>query len=142
MKEVIQELRNNIKKMLNVQLGYRRAYQALTWAPGVMDEVRRIRATKELGKRALKPYRLEGTTEDRMRLLSGKDNWSLRMRMSLVALGLLRGMPYRRIEAYTEDLIDAGDLHGFIVGLGVKDFTRDEVFGWLEGDVESLRGAA
>src|SRR6185437_4850508 len=83
----------------------RGAISALRWKEGSAGEARALRARSDdrgrrvAGKRALAPFRRPETGPDRAGLWAEKRDVGEEARMLLLVLGMLRGVPYRRIEA-------------------------------------------
>ena len=106
MKKIIEKLRNEIKvlavKQAEDNAAIRSQIQELAWKPGSQETVAALRSHRDdngyrrYGKKALKPYRRPETGLTRYRLRQSMGHWS--MRQMLVLYGMLRGLPYKRID--------------------------------------------
>lgn len=142
MKKIIEKLRNEIKEEAADQLAWNRAIRHLTWKEGSKETVAALRAERDEsgrpkhGKKALKPYRRPETGSERNEMHRNKNGQgSEDVRVRLLALGLLRGMSYSRLEPagsstppYQGIWLVLNDLTD-----GNSPYGEGEIVDWLKG---------
>jgi len=111
--------------------------QALTWVPGSEAAVAALRTERGsdgrrlVGKRALKPYRRTGTGLEKARLWDQKRAVGYDARMVHILYGLLRGLPYARIEPGCQTYFPAYHIEQELKKLGL-DLSTKQIVAWSE----------
>jgi len=143
MKKIIEKLRNEIKEESTDQVAWRRAIQRLTWVEGSESAVAAIRAERDEsgrrkhGKKALKSYRRPETGPERNEMHRNKNGQgSEDVRVRLLALGLLRGRPYARIEPTNSSIPPVYGIWTVLNDLtdGNSPYWEQEIVDWLQGN--------
>lgn len=145
MKEIVEKVRLETRKLVLAQQGLRCEIQRLKWRPGSAAEVARLRSERDElgrrknGKRALKAHRRPETGSERWDLWYKKRGEKSWIRCHLVTLGMLRGRAYSTIESKTSFSVNlAESIHQFVLplyfGRGVEPYTKEAIEAWIGGE--------
>ena len=137
---VLERVRADHLKCIEVQRGLRRQIQELSWVPESAPEVQRLRSERaedgrrRYGKKALKAFRRPETGPERYALWDRKRAGKFDARYQQVLLGMLRGRSYTQIEPSREDNVYADYLHKLLVQYDPStSITEGEIGEWVAG---------
>lgn len=146
---LLQRVREDHLRCIETQRGIRRQIQELSWKPGSMPEVARLRSERDAdgkrlhGNKALKPFRRPETGPDRYRLWDEKRGRKDEARVHNVLYGMLRGRKYAQIERNPADPISSEYLFNVLRCYELNSpFEMIEIGRWILGERDSMREAA
>ena len=137
-KEQIQIIRAALRQSVALSTNIRNEIRTLAWVDGSPPRLvseRNAQGQKVTGKRALKPFRRPETGPERYHLWDQKRDVGTDSRYLLLALGLVRGIPYTRIERKADTLPSAYRLFSLLSKLLPENPpTQEACARWLAGE--------
>lgn len=133
------KMKTDLLALIQKSVDIRSQINVLRWKPGSEAIVKASRAKdasgrKTVGKKALKAHRRPETGQERYCLWYEKRSLRSDIRELMLAYGLLRGAPYKKLEAKCDEgnapYVTAIVKHLTDRGLPI---TKAEVTAWLEG---------